>query len=392
MNDTVRAVNALTARWARQTRRGTVFSAAGVWTLLAFLADGATGPARDELARAVGMQADQAAAGARELFIGLDSMSGVESALGLWTDRALEVREQWAAGLPADAHGVLGDDPAASQEALDAWAAKRTGGLVERIPVRLGEGARMVLATALALHTEWQHPFRETVLRPASGPWQGRTLAGLHRSSVRPDRIGVADGPDGHVTTLKVLGGNGIDVHLLLGAEGMAPGQVLHTGVGVLERALPVTTGGQLPYGPAGPGVVVERQPSVTPDPVRLDVTTPGFVVRADHDLLQLHGLFGLSTATNAREGHFPGISAAPLAVGAAGQSAVAEFGPLGFRAAAVTAVVAAPGGGPPQYTHESTVVRVAFDRPFGFLAVHRETRLALAAGWVTEPTVVGEL
>ncbi|MEU2424422.1 serpin family protein [Streptomyces sp. NPDC007851] len=390
MNDTVSAVNALTARWARQTRQGTVFSAAGVWPLLAFLADGATGPAREELARAVGLPAGQAAAGARELLDGLDAMSGVASALGLWTDRALELREQWAAGLPAGAHGVLGPDPAVSREALDAWAAERTGGLVGRMPVRLPEGARLVLATALALRTDWQHPFRETVLRPGSGPWQGRTLAGLHRSSVRPDRIGVAAGPDGPVTTVKVPGGGGLDVHLLLGAEGMAPGQVLHTGIGVLERALPVTTGGRLPYGPAGPGVTVERQPSVAPDPTRLDVTTVGFAVRADHDLLQLHGLFGLSTAADAREGHFPGVCAAPLAIGAAGQSAVAEFGPLGFRAAAVTAVVAAPGGGPPQYRHESTVVRAVFDRPFGFLAVHRETRLALAAGWVTDPTAAG--
>ncbi|WP_046733992.1 serpin family protein [Streptomyces humi] len=387
MNDTVSAVNALTARWARQTRQGTVFSAAGVWPLLAFLAAGATGPARDELTRAVGLPADQAAAGARELLDGLDAMSGVASALGLWTDRALELREQWAAGLPADAHGVLGPDPAASREALDAWAAKRTGGLVERMPVRLPEGARLVLATALALRADWRHPFRETVLRPGSGPWQGRTLTGLHRSSVRPDRLGVAAGPDGPVTTVKVPGDAGLDVHLLLGAEGMAPGQVLHTGIGVLERALPVTTGGRLPYGAAGPGVTVERQPSVAPDPTRLDVTTVGFAVRADHDLLQLHGLFGLSTAADAREGHFPGVCAAPLAIGAAGQSAVAEFGPLGFRAAAVTAVVAAPGGGPPRYQYESTVVRAVFDRPFGFLAVHRASRLVLAAGWVTEPT-----
>jgi serine protease inhibitor len=390
MNETVSAVNALTAAWAQRTRQGTVFSAAGVWPLLAFLAEGAAGPARDELTRAVGLQADQAAAGARELLGGLASMHGVGAALGLWTDRALELDGRWAAGLPADAHGVLAADPAASQEALDAWAAERTEGLVERMPVRLAESARMVLATALALHTEWRQPFLETVLRPGSGPWRDRTLAGLRRSSVRPDRIGVAAGPDGRVTTLKVPGGNALDVHLLLGEEGMAPGQVLHTGIGVLERTLPVTTGGRLPYGPAGPGVAVERLPSATPDPVRLDVTTVGFQVRADHDLLQLHGLFGLSTAADAREGHFPGISAAPLAIGAAGQSAVAEFGPLGFRAAAVTAVLAAPGGGPPRHRHESTVVRATFDRPFGFLAVHRDSRLILAAGWVTDPTAAG--
>ncbi|MER6460284.1 serpin family protein [Streptomyces sp. NPDC001228] len=390
MNETVGAVNALTAAWAQRTRGGTVFSAAGVWPLLAFLADGAEGPARDELTRAVGLPPDQAAAGARELLAGLASMHGVGAALGLWTDRALELREPWAAGLPADAHGVLGADPAASQEALDAWAARRTEGLVDRMPVTLTEGARMVLATALALHTDWRQPFEETVLRPDTGPWQGRTLAGLRRSSVRTDRIGVTAGPDGHVTTVKVPGGNALDVHLVLGEEGMAPGQVLRTGIAVLERALPVTTGGALPYGQAGPGVTVERQPSATPDPVRLDVTTVGFQVRADHDLLQLHGLFGLSTAAGTREGHFPGISAAPLAVGAAGQSAVAEFGPLGFRAAAVTAVLAAPGGGPPRYRHESTVVRAVFDRPFGFLAMHRDSRLVLTAGWVTDPTPAG--
>ncbi|MER6926241.1 proteinase inhibitor I4 serpin, partial [Streptomyces spiralis] len=41
---TVRAVNGLTARWADSagdSDRGTVFSAAGVWPPLAFLADGA---------------------------------------------------------------------------------------------------------------------------------------------------------------------------------------------------------------------------------------------------------------------------------------------------------------------------------------------------------------
>ncbi|MEU9387406.1 proteinase inhibitor I4 serpin, partial [Streptomyces sp. NPDC048279] len=82
MNETVSAVNALTAAWAQRTRQGTVFSAAGVWPLLAFLAEGAAGPARDELTRAVGLQADQAAAGARELLGGLASMHGVGAAGG----------------------------------------------------------------------------------------------------------------------------------------------------------------------------------------------------------------------------------------------------------------------------------------------------------------------
>ncbi|WP_405869608.1 serpin family protein [Streptomyces sp. NBC_00005] len=384
---TIRAVNDLTARWAGAADGGTVFSAAGVWPLLAFLADGAQGAARAELAQALGVPAHQAATGARELLASMESTPGLESALGLWTDRALELREEWLTGLPAEAHGVLTTDLEASQEALDAWAAKRTGGLVERMPVTLTEDARMVLATALVLRTDWPRPFTEVMQSPDTGPWQGRRLLGLWRRGVRPDRLGVTSTPEGHVTALKVPGDNGIDVHLLLGEERMAPGQVLRAGVGVLEGALPVTGGGQLPYGHVGPGLRVERIPAVAPEPVSLDVSTVAFDVRADHDLLRLHRLFGLTTARDTSQGHFPGISAAPLAIGGAGQSAVAQFGALGFRAAAVTAVMPVAAGGVPEFRYENTVVRAVFDRPFGFLAVHRETRLVLTAGWVTDPT-----
>ncbi|MFJ3303152.1 serpin family protein [Streptomyces sp. NPDC086549] len=387
---TVRSVNGLTARWAGASEDGTVFSAAGVWPLLAFLADGAGGAARAELAEALGLPAGRAAGAARELLAAMGAMPGLDTAVGLWTERTLELREEWEAGLPAEAHGVLTHDLAASREALDAWAAKRTGGLIERMPVTLTEDARMVLATALALRTDWRQPFTERPLRPDAGPWQGRTLSGLHRRSVRPDRVGVTSTPDGFVTVLKVPGDNGIDVHLVLGEERMTPGQVLRAGVGVLERTLPVAGGGRLDHGHVGPGLYVERQPSVAPEPTQLDVTTVAYEVTADHDLLALHGLFGLTTARDTSQGHFPGVSAAPLAIGAAGQSAVAQFGALGFRAAAVAAVMPVAAGGLPRYRYETTVVRAVFDRPFGFLAAHRETSLVLAAGWVTDPTPFG--
>lgn len=31
--------------------------------------------------------------------------------------------------------------------------------------------------------------------------------------------------------------------------------------------------------------------------------------------------------------------------------------------------------------------LQVVLDRPFGFVAVHRETRLPIVAGWVADPT-----
>ncbi|MFI2201432.1 serpin family protein [Streptomyces sp. NPDC020192] len=384
--ETVRRVNGLTARWAQALPEGTVFSAPGVWPLLAFLADGAAGPARAELAGALGVPASQAAGAARELLAALASVSGLDAALGLWTHQGLALREEWRAGLPAGTYGVFGDDLVTAQERLDAWAAERTGGLVERMPVTLTRDARMVLASALALRTTWRQPFEEQPLRPDAGPWQGRTLRGLRRRSPRPDRVGVTGTPDGFVTALTVPGDNGVDVHLVLGEERMTPGQVLTAGVGIVERALPLTAGGALPHGHVGPGLYVEQQPALAPEPLSLDVRTVAYEVRADHDLLALAPLFGLTAASDPGHGHFPGVSEFPLAIGQARQSALARFGPLGFRAAAVTVVMAAPGSAPPQYRYESTVVRAVFDRPFGFLAVDRESRLVLVAGWVTEP------
>ncbi len=384
--ETVRQVNGLTARWAQTLPEGTVFSAAGVWPLLAFLADGAAGPARAELAGALGVPADRAAGAARELLAALASVSGLDAALGLWTHHGLALREEWRAGLPAGTHGSFGDDLVTARERLDAWAVERTGGLVERMPVTLSREARMVLACALALRTGWRQPFTELPLRPDAGPWQGRTLRGLYRRSVRPDRVGVTGTPDGFVTALTVPGDNGVDVHLVLGEERMAPGRVLAAGVGIVERGLPLTAGGALPHGHVGPGLHVEQQPAATPEPRTLDVRTVAYEVRADHDLLASAGLFGLTAATDTRAGHFPGLSAYPLAVGQARQSAVAQFGALGFRAAAVSAVMPVAAGAPPQHRYETTVVRVAFDRPFGFLATDRDSRLVLAAGWVTEP------
>ncbi|MEX1657001.1 serpin family protein [Streptomyces pseudovenezuelae] len=365
---------------------GTVFSAAGVWPLLAFLADGAQGAARAELARALGVPAEQAAAAARELLAELADAKALDAALGLWTKRTLEPREEWEAGLPTDAHGVLTGDPALDQQEMDAWAAKRTGGLIERMPVEVRDDTALVLASALALRTTWQRPFEARPVRPSTGPWQGRTLRGLHRRSVRPDRAGVATAPAGRVTEVKVLGDNGVDVHLLLGDEHMTPGQVLAAGAALLDGTCPVVRGSLLPLGPAGPGLRVEERPCADPRQPTLEVTTAAFEMRAQHDLLDLHELFGLTAARDGRQGHFPGISASPLAVGSARQSVLARFDALGFEAAAVTAVAAAPGGPPPTPRYLSTVVTAAFDRPFGFLAVHRRTRLALTAGWVAEP------
>ena len=115
-----------------------------------------------------------------------------------------------------------------------------------------------------------------------------------------------------------------------------------------------------------------------------LDVTTAAYDLTGRHDLLARHALFGLTTARDGAGGHFPGVSASPLAVDSAQQAAMARFGALGFEAAAVTAF--GLGAGMPRLRWLVTTVEARCDRPFGFLAVHRHTRLVLAAGRVTDP------
>ncbi|MEU4092339.1 serpin family protein [Streptomyces sp. NPDC026673] len=372
----VRAVNGLTARWAREAMGGsrtgaTVFSAAGVWPLLALLAAGAAGPARAELEQAVGTDAATAAGASGPLLARLDGMDGIDTAVGLWTRATLPLVPGWLSLLPAGAHGRFTGDAAVDRKTLDAWAADRTDGMIPRMPVAVDRDTLLLLANALALRTDWAEPFRDH--------HTGR----LFRSTPHLDMAGVAGTPFGPLTMAKVNGTSGLEVHLLLGPDHVAPGEVIAAGVGALDGAYQVLPGNLLPYGRPGPGVTVEDVTSFSPAPA-LDLTTVPFTIDAEHDLLEHDALFGLRTARNSGAGHFPGISGPqPLAVGAAKQSATATFSATGFRAAAVTAISMIAGSAPGQ-AHQARRVRVEFLRPFGFLAVHRRFPVVLVAGWVT--------
>lgn len=392
-NSTVRAVNRLTKRWAAaQPPAGTtdtVFTAAGVWPLLALLADGSGGPARAELTEALGIPAKDAAGAARELLAALADVRGLEAASGLWAKGDLPLEEAWSAKLPAGARGVLTGDPDADAKVLDAWASERTGGLIERMPVTVRQDTRLILASALALRLKWAEPFREWPGHAYEGPWAGHTLRWLSRTVPSLDGVRVAQGAAGPVTVLEVAGAEDVDVHLLLGEPTATAGEVLEAGIAALDGDVPAVSGSALPEGDPGPGVAIRTVDAHSPQP-RLSLSTVAFSLRTEHDLLDHAALFGLRTATDSGHGHFPGISTEPLAVGSARQSAMARFHATGFEAAAVTAIAMAPGGAPPPTpSHRARRAEVRFDRPFGFLAVDRASCLVLAAGWVATPDTV---
>ncbi|RLK25721.1 serpin (serine protease inhibitor) [Micromonospora sp. M71_S20] len=361
------ATNALTARWASGLDDGqTVLSGAGVYPLLALLARYAAGPARDELLAVAPEPARS----------DLDRSPTTRLALAAWARRDLPLTDRWSREVPAAMRGELTGDPARDGAALDEWAAAHTDGLVPRMPVRVTPTTAMVLASALSLRTGWAEPFRDAWCQPAAGPWGGRRLAGLSRLGHDLDALRAVDTAAGPLSLLTVRGAEDVDVVLALGAPGRGAAAVLPAAIGALgaPSALPVD---------AGPGVV-EQVVDAYDDRPELLVSTVGFTVSADHDLLERAATFGLATAVGDGD-HFPGI-ARLLAVSQARQSATATFGATGFRAGVVTAVSTRAGSARRPVTARRRRVRLDVDRPFGFLAVHRPSGLVLLAGWVTDP------
>jgi hypothetical protein len=205
----------------------------------------------------------------------------------------------------------------------------------------------------------------------------------LSRVSTDVDQVAVTVTDNGQLTMACVAGSDDIDVYLLLGAPDYPAGGVIADGIRAVTDPGSVSTGSQWESGSSpGPGIEVTHSATLSRPSVSLQ--TSRFTVRASHDLLERPELFGLRSATDGGRGHFPGISPQPLAISEARQGAVAIFSATGFEAAAVTAMGMRASG--VLRTEGATLIRVVFDRPFGFLAVHRPTGLVLVAGWVGEP------
>lgn len=379
----VAAANRLTSRWAAALDdRATVASGVCAWPLLALLADAAVGPARAELAAATGVDPGQARQSALDVLAALAATPGIGAALGLWTRDDLPLRPGWRAGLPPGTHDRLSGDPGADQPRLDGWASEHTGGLVPRMPVAVDPDTVLVLATALAVEARWRQRFADGFLRwTGPGELHGRLVRALRRDTPDLTRVYTAAG----LTGLLVEGDAEIDVHVLLGAPDATAATVLAAGVGAATGTVPATDASRLPPGTPGPGLRIDEREAPMPGDV-CEVEVPRFTVRGSHDLLALPGVFGLESVTGRDGGYLPGIGDVPLYVSQARQDAVATFSAEGFRAAAVTAMGMVAGAAMRLATHRVRIVRFTVDRPFGFVAVHRPTGLALVAGWVADP------
>jgi serine protease inhibitor len=382
----VKVANRFAAHWAGVYEGGSGAQAAvGVWPLLALLADGAKEPGRGELAAALGVDADEAVAAAHEVLAVLESSAGVSTALGLWTKAGLPISRAWLDRLPVGTAMELDVDVAASQERLDTWARSHTDGLVERMPVEISNTDLLVLASALFLRTAWAQPFGEDRMSVDDGPWQGRTLDTLRRTSAELDQIGVARTAAGELTAARIVGDNEIDVVLVLGEPDATAAEVLEHGVRLVAGEYQALPGSRFTDHCPGPGLTRKTVESATPGD-RLALRLPIFAVSNTLSLLQFPEVFGLVSVTDGKRGHFPGISSKPLAVSRAAQDTAVSFTAKGFTAAAVTAFAMEAGGRLPELSHSVQQMEFVLDRPFGFIAAHRASGLILLAGWVDDP------
>jgi serine protease inhibitor len=298
------------------------------------------------------------------------------AALGIWTRKGVPLDEEWAFPLPKEVVGTLTD-----QAALDRWTDEQTGGLIDKFPLDLTDETLLVLASALTARVRWRTPFKGY---PRGGGKKMRSddPAPADEQSLRrtTSDLSIAAVLDDAVTRVVVEGDGDVDVHLLLGAD-QAPAEILGAGLrelsGKAQVRLAADTGDR-----GGPGLTVERLKSPRPKDI-LSLSLPSFELKTEHDLLANPELFGLGLLTDTTTSHLPRLSPIPLAISDGAQDVLARFFAEGFEAAAVTAFGAMPGSAPPKARYDVTYVSVDFDRPFGFLAVHRPSRLAVVAGWV---------
>ncbi|GAA1526698.1 serpin family protein [Kribbella lupini] len=384
----VTAVNSLTSRWVRTLAPGnTVISGLGLWPLLALLSAAADEPGRAELAEAAGVDPSTAASQAVELIGALDEASDLHAALGLWVHQQLKLSESFDSVLPTDLTGTLVGDAAVDKANLDAWAAEHTDGLIREMPLEFTPDLALVLASALSLHTTWVRPFREQIKHIHEGEWAG-SWHWLDRTDSDLDAVRVHDSEAGGLTVITVAGDADVDVVLGVAAPGTPQADVL---AGLLDAI--ANPGGGRPgsalIGQAEPGqqlapaLTLAQTTAAAPD---LTIALPSFSVSAEHDLLALRSLFGLTTVSTdpGEQGHFSAISPDPLAVGQANQSVLARFHATGFEAAAITAIGMTRTAA---LMPSSPRLAVALTHPFAFTAVHRPTGLPVVTGWIQTPT-----
>lgn len=231
--------------------------------------------------------------------------------------------------------------PMPSQAGADAWAADRTGGLIERFPVDVDPLTALVLANAVACDITWRTPLpiiaADQLHLPAA---PGFAVGSLLRSDESTGFQGIVD------TELGPVG-----VHALPSAQ---DDMVVVSVVGpasarsdeVLRAAHPIAVAlardeppprrslFDLPLGPGSAWTITERRSSTRSDEQHYTTALPAWSADSDIPLAATAGFGAAAEALIALLPPVPGGYEVQ-----AKQSAMARYTRTGFRAAAVTGI-----------------------------------------------------
>ncbi|MBU2696904.1 hypothetical protein ABFU82_02920 [Nocardioides sp. WV_118_6] len=332
-----------------------IASAAGLWLLLASVAEVVEPPDRAVLEDVLGVGAAEATALATALLA--DPHPAVGAALGGWLKPGLTL----ARALP----GPVAVEPLPGQDVLDAWAAAHTRGLIERFPVEVDERTLLLLASALVTEPRWRRRL-------------GTDADGLLLLDGELQAI-VATEAAGPVAVASPPSGDDIDVLSVIAAPEVPAADVWQAVDEVVARHL----GGTLAHGDRPAGALAdghawrvaegtERFEAWGAPEDGAEVWTgrlPAWKAEAEHDLTEAPGVAETGRGLGALlppEATARGIDLQCV------QAATASYDADGFRAAAVTAMSVRAAGMPSYVERRVARVTVTYDRPHALVALAR--------------------
>ena len=352
-----------------------VSSALGVWLLLAAAVSAARGSDRAELEEALGCPAQEAGRWLSAFMA--QPPPALHAAIAVWVavDDATAQLAPFTRELPEQVES--GFMP--SRTEADAWADRRTLGLIRRFPIEIDELTRIVLASALATKVSWRVPFDVAPAAEhcgAASPWKGvvsRLLWDDHAAQramiARTDAAGLVAVhcavAQEDLTVVSVSAAPEVDrAAVLLGAHEVAATVCGKWGSGGCSLF-------DLPLGEGHSWQISEREVPVYVREPRLERVTGAALPawRAQDNLdLSASPAFGTGPALEALREL---IGPRPDDQCQATQAAVASFTRYGFQAAAVTALGLRTAAllRPRGHTLERTAV-LRFDHPYAAVAI----------------------
>lgn len=345
-----------------------IISPASVAVMLAMLAEGAEGPAADELDLALGASGQDRTQAYGALQAAVLDYDGDPSlvrneelperpllhlANHLAVDQGTEVGQPFldalARNFAADTSRI--DLAGGDSRVLDEWVSEHTGGLIDQSTIEPGPEVEFVLQNAVLLAARWQHQFSESETRPRDFHGAGATT---EVDFMHQDITATYSDIDGaQAVRLPYIEGFAMDV--VLPAQGTQPSDVSPEFWSALDDDL------------AG-------DPDTT-----VDLALPRIDVDTDLSLLEALEAIGLGSVIS-------GDSLDPIVpgteIGQAEHRAVMTVDESGTVAAAVTEVAGVTSAPlPPDNSAEMIV-----DRAFALRIVHEQTGWPLFMGIIARP------